>query len=179
MRAQVASPNYRIRDPRQVMEERIGLPVQKPFAAARACTRRTQDGESRLLRAMQRPIFFEMDADMPIFDKPMSLNGSCTIAGEELVSLCGLTRAELDELVEYGALNAPTAEGFHADVVVPLREASRVRAMFDLDIFTIGLLLQYLSKIEQLECEVRGLRDQLDGRIAAREIRSIGRPSRA
>lgn len=107
---------------------------------------------------------------MPSFDTPSWLEGRRTVGGEELARVCGLTAAELDELVDYGSLIAPTADGFQADVVTPLREAVRVRALFDLDLFTAGLLLQYLRKIEQLECEVRRLRGRLAGNGADREI---------
>ena len=97
------------------------------------------------------------------------LESTRTVAGEELSRMCGLTQAELDELVEYGSLNAPTREGFRADVIAPLRKAVRLRTLFDLDLFTAGLLLQYLSRIEDLECELRALRSRLPIHHAARD----------
>jgi hypothetical protein len=57
--------------------------------------------------------------------------------------------------VEYGSLEVPQPGMFRADVVAPLREAARLRALFDLDLFTSGLLLQYLRRIDTLERELR------------------------
>lgn len=84
------------------------------------------------------------------------------IAQEELVQMCSLTRAELDELVEYGVLvplvdEAGSGRHFSASCVPPLREAARLRAHYDLDLFTVGLLLGYLQRIGQLEHQLRTL----------------------
>jgi len=82
------------------------------------------------------------------------------LALDELSRLCGLTRDELAELVEYGAL-VPVSAGetrFAAEWVLPLRRAGRLRADFDLDLFTVGLLLGYLRRIDALEHELRALR---------------------
>lgn len=84
---------------------------------------------------------------------------------EELARASGLSPSELAELVDYGALaSMPGAGGrtcFAADWVHPLREAARIRALFDLDLFTAGLLTGYLHRIESLEQQVRALRCRL------------------
>lgn len=83
------------------------------------------------------------------------------VALPELVRMCGISAEELSELVEYGALAlAPGPDGacFTADYVHPLREAARLRGVFDLDLFTVGLLTGYLHRIEALERQVRALR---------------------
>jgi chaperone modulatory protein CbpM len=59
----------------------------------------------------------------------------------ELEHMCSLTSAEIDELVEYGALvpviaETTTVRQFSASCVAPLREATRLRADYDLDLFT-------------------------------------------
>jgi chaperone modulatory protein CbpM len=80
---------------------------------------------------------------------------------EDLASMCNLTPAEVRELVDYGALVPLLGEGaegglqFSAACVAPLREAMRLRTHFDLDLFTVSLLLGYLQRIAHLEQQVR------------------------
>lgn len=88
-----------------------------------------------------------------------------TVSAQELARACGLNAAELDELIEYGAL-APLQRGqseriFSAEWVVPLRTAGRLRHDFELDLFTVAILLGYLSRIDDLEREVKYLRARL------------------
>lgn len=83
----------------------------------------------------------------------------------ELARICALSPAELDELVDYGAL-VPVQEArqerlFSAECVMPLRTAGKLRQDFDLDLFTVGLLLGYLNRIEALERQVRTLKVHL------------------
>ena len=88
-----------------------------------------------------------------------------TLTAAELARACGLTAAELDELVEYGALAPidprPSQRVFSAECVVPLRTASRLRLDFDLDLFAVAILLRYLNRIEELERELKSLRAQV------------------
>lgn len=88
-----------------------------------------------------------------------------TVSRAELARACGLTEAELAELMEYGALRA--AEGgsaaqplFSADCVPALRRAGRLRRDFDLDLFAVALLLEYLNRIDLLERQLRSLQAQ-------------------
>jgi chaperone modulatory protein CbpM len=80
----------------------------------------------------------------------------------ELARMSGLTTADLDELVDFGGL-VPVAGGtgatrqFSATCVPPLREAARLKAHYDLDLFTVSLLLGYLQRIGHLEQQVRSL----------------------
>jgi chaperone modulatory protein CbpM len=88
-----------------------------------------------------------------------------TVTVPELARACGLSAAELDELIEYGAL-APLGGNeadrvFSAEWVVPLRTASRLRQVFDLDLFAVAMLLGYINRIEDLEREVKSLRARL------------------
>jgi chaperone modulatory protein CbpM len=97
------------------------------------------------------------------------LDGTETIGLEELAQACAVSAGELQELVEYGALApAPTLEEqglFSAECVIPLRTACRLRRDYDLDLFTVGLLLQYLQRIEQLEREIHSLRAHLPAHV--------------
>lgn len=85
----------------------------------------------------------------------------------ELARMCGMSAPELAELVEYGALEPSASDAadtwFTADYVHPLREAARMRALFDLDLFSAGLLAGYLHRIELLERQVRALQGQVPG----------------
>ena len=84
-----------------------------------------------------------------------------TVTLNELSQSCGMSEAELEELVEYGALvpvtpSAPEC-GFSADWVAPLRSASRLRVDLDLDLFTVTILLGNLARIDALERQVHSL----------------------
>jgi chaperone modulatory protein CbpM len=88
-----------------------------------------------------------------------------TVSVAELSRVCGLSAAELDELVEYGALAPLHRNGgehiFSAECIVPLRTAGRLRQDFDLDLFAVAILLGYISRIEDLERELKSLRAYL------------------
>ena len=83
------------------------------------------------------------------------------IDATEVSLACGLTLEELDELLDYGVLqfcvSREAPESFDAQALWPLREAARQRAIFDLDIFTMGLLVDYLRTIEELQGQLRAL----------------------
>lgn len=84
----------------------------------------------------------------------------------ELAHMCSLSSVEIDELVDYGALVPVVSERaagrlFNAAVVPSLREAARLRADFDLDLFTVSLLLGYLQRIVHLEQQLRSVHAQM------------------
>ena len=90
------------------------------------------------------------------------LDAQRSIAAPELAGLSGLTETDLEELVEFGSLvpladtrRAGAGRAFSAACVPSLREAARLRADFQLDLFTMGLLLGYLQRIVHLEHQVR------------------------
>lgn len=90
-----------------------------------------------------------------------NLDASTTITLTELAQCCGLSAAELDELVDYNAL-APVASTsteriFSAQWVAPLRIAAQMRLDFDLDVFTMAILLDQLSQIDSLQRQVQSL----------------------
>lgn len=101
-----------------------------------------------------------------------------TVTVTELLQACGLSAAELDELIEYGALTPLPRDQkervFSAECVVPLRSASRLRHDFDLDLFAVSILLGYLNRIEELEREVKYLRAHLPGH--AHPVRRVDGP---
>ena len=93
------------------------------------------------------------------------LDSTATITLNELAACCGLSADELDELVDYNALlpldRASSARAFSAHWVLPLRTVAKLRIDFDLDIFTVAMVLGNLEHIAQLERQVQSLRAQL------------------
>jgi chaperone modulatory protein CbpM len=97
------------------------------------------------------------------------LDASDSLSLAELADCCGLSEPELEELVDYCALMpAPaspppttTLRVFSAGWITPLREVSKMRLDFDLDMFTVAIVLSKLGRIEALEREVRALQAQL------------------
>ena len=89
------------------------------------------------------------------------LDASETVSLAELSRVCGLQADELDELVEYGALLpvAPVLEQrlFSAGYIVPLRTAGKLRRDYDLDLFAVAVLLEFLGRIDALEQQVKSL----------------------
>ena len=97
----------------------------------------------------------------------MWLDATETVTISELSRCCGLSMLELDELVEYNALAplppAPSQSPlmferlFSAEWVAPLREVGKMRQDYDLDLFTVAMLLSHLNRTEVLEQKVRSL----------------------
>jgi hypothetical protein len=89
-----------------------------------------------------------------------------SLAPAELAQLCGISSADIQQLVANGAL-APLSAGpgrdpaFSVSQVPLLREAAQLRQDYGLDLATTGMLLGYLRRIAQLERELRGLRGHL------------------
>jgi chaperone modulatory protein CbpM len=83
----------------------------------------------------------------------------------ELSESCGLSEAELRELVESGALTPAdpqaSAWAFSADSIVTVRRAVRIRDDLELDAAALALVLTFLERINSLEAEVRHLTAQL------------------
>ena len=92
------------------------------------------------------------------------LDARQTVSAAELSRVCAIDADEVDELVQYGAL-APLAQRepvpqeprFSADCVVPLRAACKLRIDYDLDLFTVALLMGYLNRIDALEHQLQSL----------------------
>ncbi len=84
-----------------------------------------------------------------------------TITLSELAQCCGMSAQDLDELVDYSALVPVTCASperiFSAHWVLPLRSAAKMRFDFDLDLFTVAILLGNLNRIEILERQVQSL----------------------
>lgn len=95
------------------------------------------------------------------------MNGKETVTESELSRICAMSRYEL---VDYGALEpmdtAYPERIFSAKCVMPLRTASQLRHDFVLDLFTVAMLLGYLSRIDSLEQQLRALPFTLPFRLS-------------
>ena len=93
------------------------------------------------------------------------LDASEIVSLPELSIACRMTTQDMDELVQYGALSPLAGQRagpvFSAVCVGPLRTAARLRIDFDLDLFTVALLLGYLHRIDALERRVTTLKAHL------------------
>ncbi len=104
-----------------------------------------------------------------------SLDADARISLGELAECCGLTVVELNELVDYQALTpldaAASERVFSAHWVGPLRTAARLRQDFDLDLFTLAMVLGQQERIAQLERQVQSLQALLpaDSRVVLAE----------
>lgn len=93
------------------------------------------------------------------------LDGRHTVDVPELSRICGLSTDELLELIDYGALAPLRTQQqqpvFSTSCIMPLRQAAGIRNDFDLDLFTIVILLGYINRINELERQLGSLRSQL------------------
>nr|WP_315243607.1 chaperone modulator CbpM [uncultured Albidiferax sp.] len=98
------------------------------------------------------------------------LDASETMTLAELSNCCGIAADDLQELVEYSALvplqPATQPPCFSAEWVTPLRTAGKLRSDFDLDLFSVALLLGHLNRIETLERQVKSLQALMPAHIA-------------
>jgi chaperone modulatory protein CbpM len=80
----------------------------------------------------------------------------------ELVEISGLTREELVELVQGGAIPVREAQGaaytFSAQVVTVARTACRLRDELELDMAGLTVAIRLLDRVRGLEAEIARLR---------------------
>jgi len=79
----------------------------------------------------------------------------------DLAQACGMNRQELEELIEYRALLPltlpPSEPVFAIEWVQPLRTASKLRRDYDLDLFVVVIVVDYLRRIDELELKLQSL----------------------
>jgi chaperone modulatory protein CbpM len=92
----------------------------------------------------------------------MWLDEQRVVSLAELVEVSGLTREELVELVQGGAIPLHDAAGatwtFSARVVSVARRACRLRDELELDVAGLGVALRLLDRVQELEAEIARLR---------------------
>jgi chaperone modulatory protein CbpM len=92
---------------------------------------------------------------------PLQADSVCL---SELCIACAMSAADLHELMDYGAL-APLEEAqaephFAISYIEPLRTAGILRRDYDLDLFVVVILMDYLQRIVQLEAQLHRLQAQ-------------------
>jgi len=98
----------------------------------------------------------------PDIAEAVTLDERGTLTIEELVEQSNLPEDAVRALVDYGALSpidagAPTWT-FTASWVVVARTASRLRRDFELDAYSLSVVLRFAQRVEALESELRALR---------------------
>jgi chaperone modulatory protein CbpM len=84
-----------------------------------------------------------------------------TIGFSDLALACALSSDDMQELVEFGALlpleTSDAEPMFAIGCMEPLRAAGQLRRDYDLDLFVVVIVMDYLRRIEYLESEIRNL----------------------
>lgn len=84
-----------------------------------------------------------------------------TVGFADLALACAMSVDELHELIEFGALlpleSANPEPVFAIACMEPLRTACQLRRDYDLDLFVVVLVLDYLRRIDHLESQLRTL----------------------
>jgi len=98
----------------------------------------------------------------PEFAEAVALDERDTLTLSQLVEVSDLPEDELRALVDYGALTpidpVATTWTFTASWVVVARTAGRLRRDFELDAYSLSVVLRYAQRVETLEAELRALR---------------------
>lgn len=96
----------------------------------------------------------------------LQLHSDDTIGIAELAQACAMSRLELEELMEYGALLPITPQHpepvFALEWMQPLRTAGKLRRDYDLDLFVVVIVMDYLHRITVLEARVQTLQAQAE-----------------
>lgn len=84
-----------------------------------------------------------------------------TLGLADLAVACAMSSDDLEELVEFGALlplSSPTMEPvFSIGCMTALRTAEKLRRDYDLDLFAMVIIMDFLQRIERLELQVKSL----------------------
>ena len=88
---------------------------------------------------------------------------------DQLAEFSGLSEADVNELVDYGAIapidTAAPQRSFEAPCIVAARTACRLRDDFDLNMHGVALALTLLDRVRDLETQLSDLRARLPRRL--------------
>ncbi len=99
------------------------------------------------------------------YAEAMAVDARGELTLTQLVELSEMPEEDLRALVDYGALApvdpAAATWTFTASWVVVARTAGRLRRDFELDAYSLSVVLRYAQRVEALEGELRALRARL------------------
>lgn len=86
-----------------------------------------------------------------------------SVSLEELLSATGLSRDDVDVLLDFGILEPvrPASSLFRPDALVRARRAARLRTHFDLNASGMALAVDLLQRMDELQARIRYLECQL------------------
>ena len=84
---------------------------------------------------------------------------------QELAEICHLTSDELNELLDFEVIDSINGAShpriFHWDSARQLRDANAVRLDYDLDLFTVVIIMDYQRKMKVLQDHLQSLSQEL------------------
>jgi hypothetical protein len=89
------------------------------------------------------------------------------LAPAEFAATAGLTEHDVQELHDYHLLSPGDRD---MRMALALREATRLRGDFDLDLFTTGLLARYIRRTHELESQLRDERANVRAQAVYTEV---------
>lgn len=85
----------------------------------------------------------------------------------ELSTITAISATEIEELIGYGALQPlnqdQAIQQFSGQCAAPLRTAGKLRRDYDLDLFTVVIMMDFLVRIETLEHQLTALKARQPG----------------
>ena len=89
------------------------------------------------------------------------MDAAASLSLLELSTASAMSAPEIEELIGYGALHTlsgdPATQQFSGQCVAPLRAAGKLRRDYDLDLFTVVIMMEFLVRIETLENQLQSL----------------------
>ena len=80
----------------------------------------------------------------------------------ELSTVSAISATEIEELIGYGALHPLNVDRavpqFSGQCVASLRTAGKLRRDYDLDLFTVVIMMDFLERIDTLESQLTSLK---------------------
>ena len=98
-----------------------------------------------------------------IFEGTFIASSGSAVSLDELLVASGLTREEVETLLDFGVLEPtrPASLLFPADALLRARVAARLRAHFELNASGMALAVDLLERMETLRARIRQLECQL------------------
>lgn len=98
-----------------------------------------------------------------IIEGTLIVAGESSLSLDELLVASGLTRDEVETLLDFGVIEParPSPLAFPAQALLRARTAARLRAHFELNAAGMALAIDLLQRMEALEARIHQLECQL------------------